>query len=273
MAAIAQGALLAVQGFGALATQLSEDASISSGAMSVLQGNYGRYVTIPGVTVQPTATTASILAGITTARTLVAATVAEAEVAASDLSMTTATALVIAIVDLAEALRAAAPNPADQIRLMTALSDYYPTPPVSSATIGQTIAAVETETAAVCRRAALVSLARACSAYTPTSYDDAMSLRTQVADLIDAEMIVAADAGDNDAYASLRSLRTAVITDLTARGADLPKLVMVTTKIPIPALTLAYRLYGDATRCDDLMQRADPICPLWMPTSLVALSS
>jgi prophage DNA circulation protein len=262
MAAIAQGALLAVEGFAALAIQLSEDASLASGAMSVLSGNYGRYVTIPGVTVQPTATVASVLAGITTARTAVATAASTAEAAASNLSTATA-----------PALRAAALNPSDQIRLMTALSDYYPTPPVSSATIGQTIAAAETATAALCRRAALISLARACAAYTPTSYDDAMSLRTQVADLIDAEMLVAADAGDNNAYGALRALRTAVINDLTTRGANLPKLVQVTTKIPMPSLALAYRLYGDATRTDDLVQRADPICPLWMPTSLVAASS
>jgi prophage DNA circulation protein len=273
MAAIAQGALLAVEGFAALAIQLSEDASLASGAMSVLSGNYGRYVTIPGVTVQPTATVASVLAGITTARTAVATAASTAEAAASNLSTATAPALATAIAALTEALRAAALNPSDQIRLMTALSDYYPTPPVSSATIGQTIAAAETATAALCRRAALISLARACAAYTPTSYDDAMSLRTQVADLIDAEMLVAADAGDNNAYGALRALRTAVINDLTTRGANLPKLVQVTTKIPMPSLALAYRLYGDATRTDDLVQRADPICPLWMPTSLVAASS
>jgi prophage DNA circulation protein len=271
--AVAQGALLAIEAFSALAIQLSEDAALASGAMSVLSGNYGRYVSTGTVPIQQTATVASILAGITTARTAVADAASTAESAAASLSSSTANALVTAIAALSEALRAAAVNPADQIRLMTALADFFPTPPVSSAPIGQTIAAVETSAAAVCRRAALVSLALACAAYTPTSYNDALTLRSSVALLIDAEIIVAADAGDDNTFASLRELRTAVITDLTARAADLPQLIEVTTKAPVPSLTLAYRLYGDATRSDDLVRRADPICPLWMPTDFVALSS
>lgn len=271
--AIAQGALLATQAFAALAVRLSHDASLASGAMSVLQGNFGRYVSNGSVTPQATATVASVLAGITTARGEVETAAAAAEAAAAGLSTATSAGLVSAIAGLAEALRAAAVAPADQIRLMTALSDFYPTPPVSSAPIGQTIAASENATAAVCRRSALVSLARACAAYTPTSYDDALGLRSNVAVLMDAEMTIAADAGDSDAYGALRALRTAVITDLTARGANLAKLVEVTTPLPLPSLTLAYRLYGDATRSDDLVRRADPICPLWMPTDFAVPAS
>jgi prophage DNA circulation protein len=271
--AIAQGALLAVQAWGATAVSLSQDAALAAGAMSVLPGNYGRYVSNGAVPVQQTATVTSVLASISASRSAVVGAVATVESDAAGLTTANAGTLVTDIAALAEALRAVAVNPSDQIRLMTALENFYPTPAVSSAAIGQTIAAVQTETGAVCRRAALVSLARACAAYTPTSYNDALSLRDTVATLIQAEILVASSAGDTNAYAALRSLRTAVITDLTARGADLPQLAEVTTSVPMPSLTLAYKLYGDATRSDDLVQRADPTCSLWMPTDFVALSS
>jgi prophage DNA circulation protein len=271
--AIAQGALLAVRAWGATAVTLSRDAALAAGAMSVLPGNYGRYVSNGAVPVQNTATVASVLASLSAARTAVGTASATVQADAADLTSANAGTLVADIAALAEALRAVAVDPSDQIRLMIALENFYPTPAVSSAAIGQTIAAVQTETGAVCRRAALVSLARACAAYTPTSYNDALTLRDNVATLIQNEIIMASTAGDTNAYAALRALRTAVITDLTARGANLPQLVEVTTRVPMPSLALAYQLYGDATRSDDLVQRAAPICSLWMPTDFVALSS
>lgn len=271
--AIAQGALLAVQAWGATAVTLSQDAALAAGAMSVLPGNYGRYVSNGAVAVQNTATVASVIAALSASRTAVVAASVVVQADASGLTAANADTLVTDIAALSEALRAVAVNPSDQIRLMTALANFYPVPAVSSAAIGQTIAAVQTETGAVCRRAALVSLARACAAYTPTSYNDALTLRDNVAALIQSEIIVASTAGDTNAYAALRELRTAIITDLAARGANLPQLVEVTTKAPMPSLALAYQLYGDATRSDDLVQRAAPVCSLWMPTDFVALSS
>ena len=55
------------------------------------------------------------------------------------------------------------------------------------------------------------------------------------------------------------ALRAAVIADLTARSGDLAQITTVTTAEPMPALALAYRLYGDATRYDDLVARADTV--------------
>lgn len=181
--------------------------------------------------------------------------------------------LIAGLADLCEALRVAAINPADQVRLLISLADFYPVPTTSTAPIGQTIAAVEIATAAACRRCALVSLARACAAYQPTSFDDAVALRSKVAALLDAEILVAADAEDDNVYMALRELRTAVVTDLTARGADLPNLITVTTKAPVSSLTLAYRLYGDSTRADDITARADPINPAFLPLTMSLLAS
>ena len=173
---------------------------------------------------------------------------------------------------LTEAVRNAANSPADEIRQLSALAATTTTPIVSTAPIGQAMATVQTAVGAVCRRAALGSLARACAAYVPSSYDDAVTVRGQVSALLDDEIVVAADAGDIASYGALRALRTAVIDDLTTRGAQLPRLVTVTRNAPLPALLLAWQLYQDSGRADDLTDRADPIHPAFMPTSFQALA-
>ena len=76
-----------------------------------------------------------------------------------------------------------------------------------------------------------------------------------------------------DAYLARRALRAAVSEDLIARGSDLARLTTVTTARPLPSLTLAHRLYRDATRSDDLISRVDPVHPAFMPTAFEALSS
>lgn len=172
-----------------------------------------------------------------------------------------------------EALRAAATSPVDQVRLLTALADFYPGAAASTAPIGAAIATAQTAAGALCRRSALVSLCLACADYQPYSSQDALTLRDSVSALLTAEMTVAADAGDVNSYEGLRDLRTAVIRDLTDRAALLPEQVTVETAAPMPSLAEAYRLYQDASRSDDLIARVNPIHPAFMPTEFQALSS
>ncbi len=86
-------------------------------------------------------------------------------------------------------------------------------------------------------------------------------------------MLIAADAGDVASYEALRGLRTAVTMDLIARGSLLPRLITVRRRATLPSLMLAYQLYGDATRSDELITEANPIHPLFMPIEFAALSS
>lgn len=177
--------------------------------------------------------------------------------------------LAASIAALTESLRATANDPADQIRLLSSLAVFAPAPaPGQVSTIS-----LATSTSALCRRAALVSLARACALYQPSSANDAETVELAVTALFDAEITVAADGGDLPTYAALRDLRAAVALDLNTRGAQLPQLVTFTFGVPMPALALAYRLYQDATRSDDLVARADPVHPAFMPTSFQALAS
>lgn len=188
--------------------------------------------------------------------------------------MTTATdALAAGVQALPEALRGAATDPADQIRLLSGLAAFQATGSVGTGDLGLARAAVQEAASALCRRAALSSLARACAAYQPSSYDDAVAVIQTVVPLFDAEVTAAADAGDLASSQALRDERTAVVADLTARGADLPRLIQISFNAPLPALTIAYRLYRDASRAMDLIARNDPPHPNFVASPMEALSA
>ena len=178
-------------------------------------------------------------------------------------------ALVAAAQALTEALRASAVDPADGVRLLVQLIQA-PAAPVSS---DATTAAAQGATATMLRRCAFGSLAQACAQYQPATSNEALALVAQVGALFDAEILVAADAGERDVYTALRALRTAVAQDLTTRALNLPSLLTVTVPQPEPSLVLAMRLYGDSYREPGLVARADVVNPLFMPIQFEALSS
>lgn len=155
---------------------------------------------------------------------------------------------------LAQALTASVTDPADQVRLLLEMTGSVPNNPFGHAL----------------RRMALTQASVACAAYQPTSYDDALALRELVCGALDAEINAAGDAGDDEVYAAFRALRIAVALDLRTRGDQLPRLRTVTVPV-LPPEVLAYRLYGDATRANDLVARSDPSNPLFMPGELVVL--
>ena len=93
------------------------------------------------------------------------------------------------------------------------------------------------------------------------------------AGLIDAEITVAGDAGDDDSFTALRGLRVAVVQDLTARGANLAPMTQVTTAEPTPSLVLAQRLYRDPTRAGELERESGCRHPLFLPQSFAALAA
>lgn len=98
------------------------------------------------------------------------------------------------------------------------------------------------------------------------AYDDAISTRDTVAELMDEAAIMAADAGDGDAWRALSSARQAMIADVTARGGSLARLYAYTPPVSLPALVLAYRLYSDISQVEahyrDIVARNDIINPV-----------
>ncbi len=251
-----------------LAQSAIGDAELIANAVSGIPGIFGgRYSSGNAVASQPTGTTATTaIAAVTAARTTAGADIAT-------MASATATTLPTIPQTIVADVIATAQSPADQIRLLAVLAGYQPTVTASTAAIGGAIATAQTATGAACRRAALAGLAQAEAAYQPVSYDDAMAVLDLITAVMDAEIVVAADLGDDASYLALRALRAAVADDLITRGADLPRVVTVTRGRSLPSLVLAYQLYGDATRSDDLIARVDPPAPLWMPTAFQALSA
>jgi prophage DNA circulation protein len=122
------------------------------------------------------------------------------------------------------------------------------------------------------RRAAIAQIAISSSTYQPTSANDASAMRDSIAALIDNEITTAANQGEDDVYLSLRTLRQAVVADLDQRGSGLASIATFNFNATLPALTLANRIYRDATRSDELVVQAAPIHPAFCPTSFKALS-
>ena len=187
--------------------------------------------------------------------------------------MSTGSNFVDAAQSLAAAVKDAAVQPADAMRLLSVLAAPVPPDPATSSAIGSAMALVQQATGDVFRRAAVVALARASAAYQPTSVDDAAAVRDAVCALLDAEITIAGDQGQDATFNALREVRSAVSLDLATRGAGLASIIAVTSVQPVPAPVLAQRMYRTPGRADELVGQANPIHPAFMPTSFKARSS
>lgn len=267
------------QSFASTSTTIATDPAALLGMATALPPPndntwYGRYATGNATTQLPPGTTvASLQAQLATQRATVAACVTTAVAAASTLSPTTAPALVTAIAALVEAVRATQTDPGDQVRTLTTLVTFTYTDSYGGAGLSGAVGTVRDAVAVTCRRCALASLALACAAYQPFSYQDAEALRAQVAALFDVEITAAGDAGDDDAYVALKTLRATVIQDLTARAAALPLVMTVTLPSNQPSLVVAYRLYQDSGRADQIVTETGVIHPAFLPTTMQVLAS
>jgi prophage DNA circulation protein len=235
---------------------------------------FGRYAAGSAVAALPaSATVASLQGQLATQRDVVATASAAAVTAAQAIAPASAAVLVGSLATLTEAARAAMTSPADQVRTMLGLAVYRFAGGLGGDGLQAEIAAVRDAVSALCRRCAVLSLARAASAYQPDSYDDAAALRAIVAAALDVEITAAGDAGEDATYLALSALRAAVVQDLTARGAALPLVESVILPAPLPALVVAFRLYRDAGRADDIAARAQAIHPAFSPTAMRVLAA
>ena len=182
-------------------------------------------------------------------------------------------AITVAAADVVAALVTATANPADTITALSQLASFYPADPLPASVIGVAEQTMETAMASALRRVTINAMARAAATYQPSSADDAANIRDLVAGIIDSEVAIAGDAGDDESFLSLQLLKAAVITDLNTRGAGLAELTTVNTASPMPACVLAQTLYQDASRQDQLVSFVDVPHPAFMPTSFDALAN
>lgn len=176
---------------------------------------------------------------------------------------TSAESVAAAIQAVADAVGATATDPGDGIRLLLQLAAAAP--PANASALGLA-------TAARCRRAALIAACGQSAQWQPTSADDAQAMIALMTTALDAEITTAGDAGDDATYGALIALRAAVINDLSVRGASLAPLTSVTLPGITNTLSLAARLYQDATREGELERRIDPPHPLFVGGTVVVLA-
>jgi len=235
--------------------------------------SYGRYGAGSASTMLPIGTTvATLQAQLANQRAALALAASGATAAAG--SYSASTDMPDALAALVEAMRAGITDPADQVQVLLALAGFtFSDSAGGTVGIGAAMAAMRDAMAAGCRRAALVSLSRASASYQPSSYDDAAALRVVLAAALDNEITAAGDAGEDASYTALKALRSAVVQDLTVRGASLPSIVTVNLQLPLPSLVIAHRLYLDASRSDQIAAESGAIHPAFCPTTFQALAS
>jgi prophage DNA circulation protein len=171
------------------------------------------------------------------------------------------------------ALVGAIANPADAVRLLSGLADFYPPTPPGASPVGLARAAVSAAMGALARRTVLAGLVRVTAAYQPSSAADANTVRLAVCDLLDREALFAGDNGADASYAALVAARARVAADMDARGARLPPMREFAFPSSRPSLVLAWRLYQDAGRAPQLVDLANPVHPAFMPLAFRALAS
>lgn len=103
----------------------------------------------------------------------------------------------------------------------------------------------------IVRRQCVIQAAGTAALMPAVVYDDVTDIRQRLAAAIDAELMTAPDALLGD----LQDLRTASHKDLTERARGSARLQVVRPPMPVTAVALAYDLYEDATRGDEIVQR------------------
>ncbi len=101
------------------------------------------------------------------------------------------------------------------------------------------------------QRSGLVVAARAAGAISYASSNDALLVRDSLVDRLDAAAEIASD----EVYFALSNLRAVLVRDIGARAANLTRLIQYTPGQTLPAIVLAYKLYGDAERADEIVAR------------------
>lgn len=116
------------------------------------------------------------------------------------------------------------------------------------------------------RAVAAIEGARALQELDYDSRDKVLEIRTTIGDRLDE---LASDASSNDAlWAALIDLRAAFSSRMLDVAATLPELVDFTPQESVPALVLAYDLYGDAERDREIVARNAIKNPNFVPGSV-----
>jgi len=95
-----------------------------------------------------------------------------------------------------------------------------------------------------------------------TTYDQAISYRDQLLELIDAQ----SERGvDDQTYIALQALYAQVVASVPGTDQALPRQVALTLPITLPSLVVAYNAYEDASRAEEIVSRNNIRHPGFVP--------
>ncbi len=253
---------------------LGADATALYRLAAQLPGNTGRFAaggntgfagTRPTI-YDATTTIDTLVAIASAARTAIAAAAAALGTTVANADLANPQGVAEAAAALVGALAAACADPADAVRLLLRLIGFVSPRPEAQTPMG---AAIDR----MIRRAAAAELVLAVGGYQPSSGDDAAALIARCGAVLDDLAIAAADADEEESYRALRAARGALVEDVRQRAATLAQLRPFTLPAPAPSLSIAQRLYRDASRATQLETQAAPVHPLFMPTAFQALAA
>jgi prophage DNA circulation protein len=102
------------------------------------------------------------------------------------------------------------------------------------------------------QKTASIAAARATAEMSFPSFGDAVKVRDELAEHLDTQ---AGATNDDASHFALVDLRASMVRDITKRGANLSRTVAVAMEASLPTLVMAYNLYGDAGREDEIAAR------------------
>jgi prophage DNA circulation protein len=167
--------------------------------------------------------------------------------------------------------------PADSaVRASLELADAFPAPaPIAVQSYPSPIVTAASNTAAAARAvrlAALTAYAEAVLRQTFKARPDGVTARGEVAEHFEAELYDTTGADNHDLYVAIEALRGKVIDWLTKTINTLAPVIIVESARIMPSLALAWTLYADPLRADELVARNDVRHPSFMPRTIEALS-
>ena len=122
-------------------------------------------------------------------------------------------------------------------------------------------------------QAGVIGAARAAAGTSFETYDEALAARSEITAAMDAVEATAS----SQQYQTLASLRTALVQAVSAAAPRLPRVVRLNRPQPVPALALAWELYGDQgagalARAEEIVARNRTRHPLFVTPPIEVLT-
>lgn len=122
-------------------------------------------------------------------------------------------------------------------------------------------------------RLCLATEARIIAAMTFVSRQDVDAIKYQMLQPFRDAQEIAADDMDQATFQALIRLNGAVVNHLVSTALPLPRMLNFQFFEPLPSLVMAYKLYDDASRCDELRAENKVVHPAFCPPIGQALSA